>query len=920
MRFLAGLVVCLPLSTLWAQQYVISTVAGGSPAPTSAAATSVALGQPGRVALDPSGNVYFTALNSVFRLDSSGNAIRIAGNGRPGFSGDNGPAPSAQLNSPQGLAIDSAGDVYVADTGNQRVRLISQGIITTVAGNGQAGSAGDYGDPLQAQLHQPMAVALDSSNTLYICDTANNVIRTISQGIIFPFAGNYIPGFSHDGNAANVAALNIPTDMVFDINGNMFIADSGNGRIREVSNTVITSLIGPVTSVPTGYVEGGSATATILTNPRSVAVDSAGNVYIADTDVNRIRKVTIAKGIINTYVGTGNPGFSGDGGAATSAQMNSPSDLVIDSSGNLYFVDFANARVRKVTNSGTISTVAGNGIGRYSGDGTAAQSALMFSPSAVATGPNGAFYIADTNNQRIRGVVSSGIISTVAGNGSAGFSGDGAAPASAQVNFPGGVAVDAAGNIYVADSANQRVRKIAGGVISTLAGNGTGGYGGDGGAAASAQLNFPVSVTADTSGNVYIADFNNNVIRKVSAAGVISTVAGNGTAGYSGDGGPATSAQLSGPTGVALDPAGNLFIADSANHSVRKVNPAGNISTLAGTGILGDSGDGGAASQGQLASPVGVATDSSGNIYIADSGAGKVRLVTGGGLILTIAGGGGLGYSGDGGPAVGAQFNSLSGIALDATGNVYLADSGNNAIRFLQLVASVPSTGMVTNGASDLPGTIAPGEIVTVFGNGIGPTQLTPFTPDANGNIPTQVAGATVYIGGIPAPILYTWTNQASVIVPYEVTPGSSAVTVSYGGQVSLELPVKVAPTAPGLFTADQSGKGQAMALNENGTINSASTPVAEGTVVIVYMTGAGLVTPPQPDGVYALVQPILPATATLGGQTVPVQYVAGDYTLTPGVIRVYIRVPGGISGSAVPVVVTIGGVSTQPGVTVAVK
>jgi uncharacterized protein (TIGR03437 family) len=316
---------------------------------------------------------------------------------------------------------------------------------------------------------------------------------------------------------------------------------------------------------------------------------------------------------------------------------------------------------------------------------------------------------------------------------------------------------------------------------------------------------------------------------------------------------------------------------------------------------------------------VGVAVDAAGNLYIADSGAGKVRMVNSLGLILTIAGGGGAGYSGDGGPAIGARFNSLSGIALDAAGDAYLADRGNNAIRFLQLVAAVPSTGMVTNSASNLAGPVSPGEIVTVFGNGIGPAAMTVSTP-TNNVLPTEVASATVFIGGIPAPMLFTWTNQASVVVPYEVTPGTTTVTVSYGGQVSLELPVKVTPTAPGLYTADQSGQGQAVAFNENGTMNSASTPVAAGTVIIVYMTGAGLVTPAEPDGAFATVQPLLTMTATLAGQPATVQYVTGSYALTPGVIQVFIRVPVGITGSAVPVVVTVGGVSTQPGVTVAVK
>lgn len=586
---------------------------GGAPAPASAAAINVALGQPGRVALDPSGNVYFTALNSVYRVDSTGNAIRIAGNGRAGFSGDNGPALNAQLNSPQGLAIDTAGDVYICDTGNERLRLVSNGIITTIAGTGVPGSAGDYGDPTQAQLHLPVAVALDIYNNPYIADSANNVIRTIQDGIIFPFAGNYIPGYSNDNESALVAALYGPTDVIFDIHENMFIADSLNGRIREVSGGIITSVVGPVTGVPPNYIEGGSATETLLSSPRSVAVDTAGNIYIADSDANRIRKVILTKGIITTYVGSGNPGFSGDGGPALNAQINTPSNIAVDFSGNLYFVDFANARVRKVNVSGTISTVAGNGVGRYSGDGGAAQSAMMSSPSAVATGPGGVFYISDTNNQRVRQVASSGIISTLAGTGAAGYSGDGGAPASAQVDFPGGIAVDSSGaNIYFADTVNQRIRKVAGGVITTVAGNGTAGYAGNGAAAVNALLNSPVAVAVDSAENLYIADYNNNVVRKVSSAGVISTLAGNGAVGYSGDGGAAISAQLNGPASVAVDTAGNVFIADSGNHSVRKVTPGGFISTYAGNGTLGYSGDGGAATGAQLATPAGVALDAGG--------------------------------------------------------------------------------------------------------------------------------------------------------------------------------------------------------------------------------------------------------------------------------------------------------------------
>src|SRR5579863_3481724 len=221
MRFFLALATTVPMA---AQTYTVSTVAGGSPAPATAAATSLALGVLGRVATDPAGNVYFSALHSVYKLDSSGTVTRVAGNGRPGFSGDGGPATRAQLNSPQGVAVDTAGNIYVADTGNERIRLVSGGVISTFAGNGTPGSAGDFGDPTQAQLHVPIGLALDSSANLYIADSANNVIREVSGGVITTFAGNYIQGFSHDGESPTVASLFAPTDIVFDAAGDMFIA------------------------------------------------------------------------------------------------------------------------------------------------------------------------------------------------------------------------------------------------------------------------------------------------------------------------------------------------------------------------------------------------------------------------------------------------------------------------------------------------------------------------------------------------------------------------------------------------------------------------------------------------------------------------------------------------------------------------
>ncbi len=334
-------------------------------------------------------------------------------------------------------------------------------------------------------------------------------------------------------------------------------------------------------------------------------------------------------GIISTVAGNGTAGFSGDGGLATAAQIHAPYGVAADSAGNLYIADQSNNRIRAVTAAGVISTLAGIGTAGFSGDGGQAAAAQLNFPSGVAVDSTGNIFIADLNNSRIRKVTTAGVISTVAGTGSQGFSGDGGPATAAQLNFPIGLAVDSLGNLYIADQANNRIRKVtAFGVITTVAGNGTAGFSGDGGLATSAQLNSPAGVAVTPSGNLYIADRGNNRIRKVTTFGVITTVAGNGTAGFSGDGGKATAAQLSGPTGLAVDSAGNLYIADYANNRVRGVTAAGVISTVAGNGTTGQCGDGAQAAGAQLNGPSGAAVDSAGNLYIADYLNDRVRSVT----------------------------------------------------------------------------------------------------------------------------------------------------------------------------------------------------------------------------------------------------------------------------------------------------
>lgn len=320
--------------------------------------------------------------------------------------------------------------------------------------------------------------------------------------------------------------------------------------------------------------DGGSATAATLYVPSGIARDSAGNLYIADSSNHRIRKVTASTGIISTVAGTGSFGFNGDGGAATAAALYNPTGVTVDGSGNLYVADSYNYRIRKVTvATGIITTVAGSGAGGYSGDGGAATAAAFNLPNSLVVDGSGNLYIADYYNQRIRKVTAAtGVVTTVAGNGNAGFAGDGAAATSAQLYYPSGVAVDSGGNVLIADRNNHRVRKVtvATGIITTVAGNGAAGSAGDGAAATSANLYYPNGVAVDSTGAIFIADQGNNKIRKVSS-GTITTVAGDGTSAFAGDGGSALLASLSQPTGVIVTSAGALFIADQQNHRIRQV-------------------------------------------------------------------------------------------------------------------------------------------------------------------------------------------------------------------------------------------------------------------------------------------------------------------------------------------------------------
>jgi sugar lactone lactonase YvrE len=419
-----------------------------------------------------------------------------------------------------------------------------------------------------------------------------------------------------------------------------------------------------------------------------VAVDAEGNLYIADGLDHRIRRVDARSGIITTVAGTGQAGLSGDGSSATSARINRPGGVAIDAD-SLSIGDRGNQRIRKVTTStGLITTVVGSEA--FIGDGKLATEAGLNFPKGTIVDASNHLYIADSLHHRVRRVDgATGVITTVAGAGQPGFGGDGGPATNAQLAAPQAVAVDASGNLYIADTGNHRVRQVDGrtGIITTVAGTGAPGFGGDGGLAINAHLFAPSGVAIDARRNLFIADKLNHRIRRVDlATGLITTVAGNGTAGFRGDQGSAISASLNASEAVALDASGNyLFIADTANHRIRQVDRStGNITTIAGSGSSGNfAGDGGPATQARLNRPTGVAVDEAGNFYIADTFNHRIRRVDRSpeGIITTVAGNGEPGFSGDGQAAVQARLDEPTSVAVDAQGSLYIADMLNHRIR-----------------------------------------------------------------------------------------------------------------------------------------------------------------------------------------------------------------------------------------------
>jgi|HubBroStandDraft_6_1064221.scaffolds.fasta_scaffold25382_3 uncharacterized protein (TIGR03437 family) len=849
-------------------------------------AVNASLGYPKALTFDASGNLYIADFGAarVRKVSPGGTITTVAGTGVNGFSGDGGPATSAELSSPTGVAVDAAGNLYIADGPNSRIRRVSpSGIITTFAGNG---------DP---SVLSPWQIAIDSQGNLYAADGAQTNVRKIDPtGKITLVAGNGQMGFSGDGGPATKAMI-VAVGVAIDSAGNLLI--SGFGHIRKVL------VDGTIVTFASGVFFGGG-----------MALAADGTVYMADNGGERVLSFTPDGTGMDTVAGTGVYGFSegcGSVGApyqriAKDAEVAQPEAATVNAAGVVYFTDSGNQRIRKVTPDGLIATVAGPGTG-FSGDGGPASAAGLSNPMGLAIDSMGAMYIADSRNNRIRKITTDGLIQTIAGDGGPTSNDDAAcfAPNDAFLKGPSAIAVDHDGNVFVADTGNNRIRKVASdGSAMTLAGTGTAGYTGDGGPATAAELNGPSSVAVDAGGNVFVSDGMNNVIREIMPDGTIRTA----IAGLAG--------------GLAFDAAGNFYYGGPL--FVYQRTPSGSVEVVAGTGdyqsTIVPGGSFNKPADVGFAGAMAVSPD--GTLAVADTAIHRVQRVSAS-------------------CAVDDPAMLAGGVVYDATGNLYVSDGAGSVVWELPSGAVPPGEGPapelgdigVYNAASlevsppgigEPPGPtgrepIAPGEILLLHGICMGPASALLGHLDSNGVLPNKLGATQVTFDGVAAPLFIVQKGQIEVVAPYELAGKNvTTMTVSNQGQ-STETQVSVIDGRAGIFT---NASGLALANNADGTQNSFSNPAARGELIVLYATGLGQTNPAGVDGkvVKGLVTAAANVSVTIGGQNAKVVF-AGDAPGFVGLSQINAIVPEGITpGDTVPVSVVVAGNVSGQMVFIAVK
>ncbi|MFN0171645.1 MAG: BACON domain-containing protein [Bryobacteraceae bacterium] len=812
MRLAAPLAIVLALACGGnaAAQRVITTLAGtdylfdgdGKPAlaaPLGGLAAVVADGRGGIYVADTDNHliVRFT-LNGVLRV--------VAGNGLTGYTGDGDPAVSASLTFPSGLAIDGAGNLYFSDLEHNVVRRVSPaGVISTVAGP----SAG---------LRDPEGLAADSTGNVFVADRLNHrVVRLTPGGEVRLVAGTGSAGFAGDGGTATAARLNGPRGVAVDASGNLFIADTDNHRIRRVTPQGIISTIAGGSSE--GFNGDGDAVRALLSFPFGVAAGRDGSLYIADSGNQRVRRVD-ASGLLTTIAGTDGRGYSGDGGPATAGLLNDPVSVALDG-GNVYIAEFTNNRIRRISPSGFLSTAAGNGSFGATGDNSVASAATFRGPGGLAIDPDRNLYIADSYSHRIRRIDRAGIVTTLSGTGSEGSAGDGGPARAASLSAPWAVALDRNRNLYVADTGNGRIRRIApDGTITAVAGRGSTSPRDDNVPALSASFAEAVGLAVDAAGNIFVADAAAQLVRRVGVDGMVTIVAGGGAT--TGERIPARSASLKAPRGLAFDGSGVLYIGDSDR--VYRLSD-GTLIAVAGNGRAGYSGDGGPATAASIGGVSALAFDAAGNLLLAEIENHRVRQVTPGGVISTLAGSGESGFSGDGGPADAASLDRPAGLAVDADGNVYVADNGNRRVRIIPATApffqAQPAEISFRVRAGDpappphllrvtsaLSGPLFQASVSTESGSGW--LNLSPLS----GSLPAAIQVLVDLTGLTPG----TYTGTIAVLVPYAV-PATRSVRVWLTVEPALPPEIRADPGSVsfGFFSGSQAASRHVRVLNRGG-------------------------------------------------------------------------------------------------------
>ena len=620
--------------------------------------------EPLALVADENGNVYVADSfnHEIRKIAANGQVSTLAGSGSPGSA--DGVGSAASFNEPRGMAIDPThGDLYVADYGNHKIRRISPaGIVTTVAGTGQPGDVDGAAET--AQFNHPEGLTVMGNGVLWVADTFNHKIRQIApDGTVSSVAGNGAPGDADGIGAA--AAFNAPTGICLADSGDVFVGDSGNHKIRRIERYgTVSTLAG--TGVA-GAVDGDPAHASFF-HPEGLSCGFNSTIYVADFDNHKVRMVLVSTGTVSTLAGTGNAG-SADGDAAA-ASFNGPFGVAARHDGTVYIADAFNHSIRKLAPDGTVSTLAGTGSAGAA-DGVVNAAVVSFQqPFGIAI-QGGITYVTDRTGGTLRRIAADGSVSTLVWSGPGGN-----LDASGNNWYPMGVAVAADGTVYVADPSNRVVRKVGtDGVLSVLAGNPVESGAADGtGAAASFEL--PDSLVVDPQGNLYLSDAGTHKIRKITPAGVVSTFAGTGTQ-QSTDGTTAT-ASFDTPSALALDGLGNLYVYDAGSYMIRRISATGVVTTLAGSGAYGYADGKGAAATFDLVSGMAAAAD--GTLYVADTVNNAIRKVLPDGTVSTLAGQAGQAGTANGALSA-ARFSLPAGIAIGADGSLFVADSENHVIR-----------------------------------------------------------------------------------------------------------------------------------------------------------------------------------------------------------------------------------------------